>query len=111
MAGVCFSPRKRKNCKVNCCVVNCNSSAQKNPNIRFYRFPKENASPVMVRNSFGVLEQSNKLQCWIQALRIENKVTSNMKVCSLHFKLEDFFETCKYNVSICTQYSLSDCSF
>ena len=38
MAGVCFSPRKRKNCQVNCCVVNCNSSAQKNPNIRFYIF-------------------------------------------------------------------------
>ena len=87
MAGVCFSPRKRKNCKVNCCVVNCNSSAQKNPNIRFYQFPKENASPVMVWNSFGVLEQSNKLQCYIKALRIGKKVTSSMRLCSLHFKL------------------------
>ena len=87
MAGVSFSPRKRKNCKVNCSVFNCNSSAQKHPNIRFYQFPKENASPVMVRNLFGVLEQSNKLQCWIKALRIIGKtVTSSMRVCSLHFK-------------------------
>ena len=72
-SGVCFPPRKRKNCEVNCCVFNCNSSAQKIPNIRFYQFPKENASPVMVRNSFGALEQSSKLQCWIQALRIGKK--------------------------------------
>ena len=62
MSGVCFSPRKRKNCKVNC-VFNCNSVAQKNHNIRFYQFPNENASPVMVRNLFGILEKSNKLQC------------------------------------------------
>ena len=97
MAGVRFTPRERKNCKVNCSVSNCNSSAQKHPDIRFYQFPKENASPVMVKNLFGVLEESNKLQCWIKALRIEKKVTPSMRVCSLHFKPEDFFETCKYN--------------
>ena len=61
MAGVCFSPRKRRNCKVNCCVFNCNIIAKKNYNIRFYQFSKENASPVMVRNSFGILKKSNKL--------------------------------------------------
>ena len=86
MAEVCFSPRKHKNCKVNCCVFNCNSIVQKNPNIRFYQFPKENASPGMFRNSFGILAKSNKLQCWIKALRIGKKVTSSMRVCSLHFK-------------------------
>ena len=50
--------------------INCNSIAQKNRNIRFYQFPEENASPVMVRNSFEILKKSNKLQCWIKALRI-----------------------------------------
>ena len=73
MSGVCFLPRKRKNCEVNCCVFNCNSIAQKNPNIHFYQFPKENASPVMVKNSFEILEKSNKLQCYIKALRIGKK--------------------------------------
>ena len=81
MAGVIFSPRKRKNCKVNCRVFNFDSTAQKNPNIRFYQFPKENASPVMVRNLFGISEKRNKLQCWIKALRIEKKVTSSIRVC------------------------------
>ena len=90
MAGVCFSSRKRKNCKVNCCVFNCNSIAQTNPNIRFYQVPKENASPVMVRNSFGILEKSNKLQYWIKALRIGKKVTSSMSVL-LPFLLFHFF--------------------
>ena len=73
MPGVCFSPRKRKNCKVNCCVFNCNSFAQKNPNICFYQFSDENASPAMVRNSFGILEKSNKLQCWVEALKIRKR--------------------------------------
>ena len=41
----------------------------------------------MVKNSFGILEKNNKLQCWIKALRIGKKVTSSMRVCSLHFKL------------------------
>ena len=63
MAGVYFSPRKRENCQVNCYVFNCNITAQKNPNIRFYQFPQENVSPVMVRNLFGIVEKSNKLQC------------------------------------------------
>ena len=45
----------------------------------------------MVINSFEILEKSNKLQCWIQALRIGKKVTSSMRVCSLHFKLLLFY--------------------
>ena len=45
----------------------------------------------MVRNSFGILEKSNKVQYWIKALTIGKKVTSSMRLRFLHFKLLLFY--------------------
>ncbi|KAK4882496.1 hypothetical protein RN001_005815 [Aquatica leii] len=60
--------------KNNCCVPQC-SATYKNSRISLHSFPKDKF----------------QLKKWTAALKIGKKVSSYMKVCSLHFNDEDFF--------------------
>ena len=58
-----------------CCVYGCNSSSSKNPNISFFKFPKD----------------SKLSKAWIIRIRREDFTpTATSYVCSRHFLSEDF---------------------
>lgn len=72
-----------------CIVKGCNSKARDNLNLSFHRFPKANTQLVEVKNSDGVVDKIDRLKAWKIALNMD-KVFPRMRVCSLHFKKEDY---------------------
>ena len=82
-----FPPRSKKNFDY-CAVKGCDSRAS-NLELRFHLFPKPNKHLVSIRNAFDKVEQVDRLKAWQIALKI-NKIGSNTKVCSLHFKKSDY---------------------
>ena len=75
---------------IRCCVKECNSKADdRNSNIGFHLFPKPNNRFVSIENLFGAQEKLDILDAWKLVLKI-NHVTPKMRVCSLHFKKEDY---------------------
>ncbi|XP_068696963.1 uncharacterized protein [Montipora foliosa] len=62
----------------NCCVPFCNTSSKKNKNLRFHRFAKK----------------KEQKELWISKIRRDEgeyfTVTSNTRVCSRHFREEDY---------------------
>lgn len=83
---------KQKTSNHYCCVPNCNSWAKKDSSheLSFHLFPPESGQKVYIENAFG-RELIERRKAWILKLRIGKPVTSFMKVCSLHFKKEDYF--------------------
>ena len=62
-----------------CCVPLCSNRSRLDPSLSFHRFPGESRSALR--------------KAWIHAIRREKfAVTSNTRVCSAHFKDEDFFQ-------------------
>ena len=62
-----------------CCVPLCSNRSRLDPSLSFHRFPVESRSGLR--------------KAWIHAIRREKfAVTSNTRVCSAHFKDEDFFQ-------------------
>ena len=88
-AGVLFSPKPSKS-KVFCSVFDCNSRAGKNPELSFHRFPEAGKIKVKCVNKLGLNEIIDRRILWERVLRMGKKVTSNMRVCSLHFVKEDY---------------------
>ncbi|XP_057337503.1 uncharacterized protein LOC130675695 [Microplitis mediator] len=84
-----FSERKKSKSRVCCAVRECQSKASKNLNVIFHKFPKAGGHLVSIENFFGNFEKVDRLKAWQKLLRI-NKVTPQMKVCSLHFKKTDY---------------------
>lgn len=74
----------------NCCVYNCHSRKHVNRSIHFHYFPKHNAGYVSLENKFGVQERIDRRKAWEKVLLMGKPVTKNMRVCSLHFKAEDY---------------------
>ncbi|XP_024887392.1 uncharacterized protein LOC112464568 isoform X1 [Temnothorax curvispinosus] len=83
-----FPPRSSYNNKVNCSVRGCQSKARKNLNVRFHIFPKPNKRFIHL---FGNSEKIDRFKAWKNALKIE-EVNPHMRVCSLHFKKEDYMQ-------------------
>ena len=75
----------------NYCVYKCHVRKQKDRNIHFHYFPKKN-SGIMVKiiNSFGAEELIDKRKAWEKVLLMGKPVTDSMRVCSTHFKKEDY---------------------
>ena len=62
-----------------CCVPLCSNRSRLDPSLSFRRFPGESGA--------------GHCKAWIHAIRREKfAVTSNTRVCSAHFKDEDFFQ-------------------
>lgn len=91
-----FSPRKENKSRTYCSVFNCSSISFKDLDLRFHLFSKRNECFVDVVNEFGNTEKVDKLQAWIRALKMGKKVSSSMRVCSLHFKKDDYLLPSKY---------------
>jgi hypothetical protein len=86
-----------RKCNVNCAVYGCTSVRKKNPELSFHSFPKE-GEKVNIKNGFGVEEVCNRRQLWEAKLKIGKKVSKSMKICSVHFKKEDFEHAMGYGV-------------
>lgn len=76
----------------NCSVYGCHSRKGRNRDIHFHYFPKKQSGiTVKVRNALGVEQSMDKRQAWEQVLLMGKKVTTkSMRVCSKHFKKEDY---------------------
>lgn len=104
--GATFSPHSTKS-RVVCSVLNCDSKAVNNPNLRFHGIPKKNASFVYFLNDSGVLEQIDRSVAWKICVPLKKNISSpNIKICSLHFDKDDYLhiESCKccyINYKIC----------
>ena len=88
-AGVLFFPKPSKS-NVFCSVFGCNSKASKNPELRFHRFPEAGKNKVKCVNKLGLSKMIDRRILWERILRKGKKVTSNMRVSSLHFVKEDY---------------------
>ena len=74
-AGVLFSSKPSKN-TVFCSIFGCNSKASK--------------IKVKCVNKLTLSEMIDRRILWERILRMGKEVTSNMRVCSLHFVKEDY---------------------
>lgn len=87
--GTRFSPQPTKN-RTCCCVDGCYSKACKDFTVRFHSFPKPDFDFVDVSINTGRLEKVCRREVWKRRLRIDKMITENMRVCSLHFKKNDY---------------------
>lgn len=75
----------------NCSVYGCHSKKGVNRDIHFHYFPKKQSGiTVKIRNALGVEQLVDKRKAWEQVLLMGKKVTKSMRVCSKHFKKEDY---------------------
>lgn len=74
---------------VNCCVYGCASTRKKNPELYYHSFPNEKQQVTIV-NDFAETKVINRRQLWEAKLKMGKKMSKAMRVCSLHFKNEDF---------------------
>ena len=84
-----FSPKPSKN-KVFCSIFGCNNKDSKNPELSFHRFPEAGKIKVKCVNKLALSEMIDRRILWERILRMCKEVTSNMRVCSLHFVKEDY---------------------
>ena len=87
--GVLFSPKPSKS-KVFCSVFGCNGGASQNPELSFHRFPEAGKIKIKWVNKLGLNKMIDRRILWERVLRRGKKVTSNMRVYSLHFVKEDY---------------------
>lgn len=66
------------------------SFTQSNGDVHFHYFRKINFGFVFVKNELVIEERVDKGKAWENTLLMEKPVTPNMRVCSLHFRLEDY---------------------
>lgn len=89
MEGVKLADRSKTSYRDNCSVPECKSNARKDLSISLHRFPKPNECVVKITNFFGKVEKVDKLKAWKIAVKINN-ISTKKRVCSLHFKKEDY---------------------
>lgn len=87
---------KENVCNINCCVYNCHSKKGREQHLSFHQFPKRNASYVYITNAFGIKEKVDRRKVWEMKLLIGKPTTVSMKVCSLHFKNDDYILPGRY---------------
>lgn len=75
----------------NCCVYGCHSRKGADRTIHFHAFPeKESGIVVKMTNTLGQEEKVDKRKAWERVLLMGKPVTQYMRVCSKHFKTEDY---------------------
>ena len=96
MESTKFSPRAKSKKKLVCAVEGCNSASNKDMEIRFHYFPMKTNRTVYIKNLFRKAEKRDQLQVWIKILNIKD-VNSGMKVCSRHFRADDYVLPSKFS--------------
>ncbi|XP_072389457.1 uncharacterized protein [Diabrotica undecimpunctata] len=71
-----------------CCVPQCDSWIKRDSNLSFHSFPKKDKQDRVLFNGTLV----NKRNLWKHLLKMGKEPSPYMKVCSLHFKNEDYFK-------------------
>lgn len=74
---------------VNCCVDGCNSVNRKNCELNFHSFPAVDQK-VNICDKSGVQKEVNRRTLWESTLRLGKPVSKYMRVCSKHFKDDDY---------------------
>ena len=95
MESAKFSPRAKSKKKLVCAVEGCNSTSNKDMDIRFHYFPMKTNRTVYIKNLFGKVEKRDQLQVLMKILNIKD-VNSGMKVCSRHFRADDYILPSKF---------------
>jgi hypothetical protein len=75
--------------RANCCVAGCNSMYKNNPELTFHHFPSDSQKIEHV-DEFGIVSTVYRKKMWEIKLKMEKRVTRNMRVCSRHFVEQDF---------------------
>nr|CAI5837709.1 unnamed protein product [Callosobruchus analis] len=73
-------------------ISGCNSWAKKDTErkLTFHRFPETNTRQVYIETEMGK-HLMDQRKAWILKLKIGKQVSKSMKVCSLHFNKDDYF--------------------
>ncbi|KAK0178533.1 hypothetical protein PV327_007414 [Microctonus hyperodae] len=79
----------KQKARIVCCVPGCNSRSHKNTNVTFHYFPRAAKYFISTPNHFGEYEKIDLLVALKKSVRVKN-VNRSMKVCSLHFKVDDY---------------------
>ena len=95
MESAKFSPRAKSKKKLVFAVEGCNSTSNKDMDIRFHYFPMKTNRTVYIKNLFGKAERRDQLQVWMKILNIKD-VNSGMKVCLRHFRADDYILLSKF---------------
>lgn len=72
---------------------------KKNERVRFHLLPEYGAGNVKITNKFGIEESVDRRLIWDRVLKLQNvkNLSKNARVCSLHFKENDYNYPGKYD--------------
>lgn len=79
--------------RVNCCVYGCSTRRDRDKKFSFHAFPRENERRVEIQSRPGLILNMDRRKAWIYVLRQKKKIGRYLRVCSRHFKKEDFFKS------------------
>ena len=103
-AAGCNSPKMSKTkskYNTNFCVYGCNSKMGSDLSklIHFHRFPEYKSAKVIITNKFGMEELVDRRFAWDKFLLMGKPSAKHMRVCSKHFKPNDYLPG-KFTISI-----------
>lgn len=75
-----------------CCLSSCRLVSPKPLGLSYHAFPPKDSSTIMVTDKYGERKYMDRWAAWVFKLRITGNVTKSMKVCSLHFKEDDYIK-------------------
>ena len=82
--------REIKNAYSQCAVKGCSSFQSVKNDVVYHKMPVPNKDLVVVKDYFDNKKQMDHLPAWKHVLKIKS-ISSNTRVCSLHFKNDDYF--------------------
>ncbi|KAL7296060.1 hypothetical protein TKK_0010614 [Trichogramma kaykai] len=76
-----------------CCVPGCDSSTRfKTENLSFHSFPKLDRF-IFVKTNLGNIKKISARKLWAKRLRLSADVANSWRVCSKHFKADDYLSS------------------
>lgn len=79
-----------------CCVRDCNSTSDGNRNITFHKFPKPTTTTDIIDNTTWTVQKVAIERLWARNLDLTLPPDPNWRICSEHFKKNDFYPS-KYS--------------
>lgn len=89
---------------INCCVYGCHSKKGRERHLSFHCFPIKNSAYVKIVNKFGFEEKICRRQAWEKTLLMTKSPTRCSRVCSLHFRRDDYILPGRYS-NFCVFYA------
>lgn len=82
-----------------CCLPNCRAKKRQERDLSFHRFPS--AKKYVINNDeAGVHHRKDIRALWIEAVKMQGIPGIGLKVCSKHFKDDEFFQCVGESVKI-----------